>query len=269
MYVFLAILIGFFSAFLAAMFGIGGAFLTTPSIRLLLDASPAISLGTPLPVTIPTAITGAITYGRRGFVDKRVACLSALAGVFGSISGALLTKILNLHYLMLLTGVLILYVSGQMIRRAAAGEALPAVTEASLDIENDSPVKGSPSKPAWIALLIGLGAGFLSGLLGVGGGIVLVPGFVFLLKLPLKKAFGTSLAVIAVLAIPGTIIHAYLGHISWSLVLYLTIGVIPGAYLGARTSIRTGERVLFTLFGVLIGVFGVIFIVNEIISMVG
>ena len=126
-----------------------------------------------------------------------------------------------------------------------------------------------PLKPAWIILLIGLCAGFLSGLLGVGGGILLLPGFIYILRLPIKKAFGTSLAVISILAIPGTIIHALLGHISGWLFLYLTIGVIPGAYMGARVSIRTSERVLFALFGALIAIFGVIFIVNEIISMVG
>jgi uncharacterized membrane protein YfcA len=87
--------------------------------------------------------------------------------------------------------------------------------------------------------------------------------------MPIKKAFGTSLAVITIIAIPGTVIHTLLGHISWSIFLYLTIGVIPGAYLGASVSIRTNERVLYALFGALIAVFGVIFIVNEIISMVG
>ena len=269
MYVFLAILIGFSSAFLSGMFGVGGAVISTPAIRLILGASPGISLGTTLPVTIPTSLTGAITYWRRGFLDKRVAYLSAAAGVFGSVGGAMLTKVLNLHYLMLITGALVLYVAGQTINRAATGNIPSGNTDGSGEAADESEETPAPPKPAWIILLIGLGAGFLSGLLGLGGGIILVPGFIYLLRLPIKKAFGTSLAVISVLAIPGTVIHAYLGHISWLYVLYLTIGVIPGAYFGARVSIRTSERVLFALFGALIAVFGVIFIVNEIISMVG
>jgi len=269
MYVFLAILIGFFSAFLAGMFGVGGAGVSTPAIRLILGASPGIALGTTLPVTIPTSLTGAITYWRRGFLEKRVACLSAASGVFGSVGGALLTKVLNLHYLMLATGALILYIAGQTIHRAAAGNIPSGGSDDSSNAAHAGEDSPAPSNPAWLILLIGLGAGFLSGLLGVGGGILLLPGYIYLLRLPIKKAFGTSLAVITILAIPGTVIHALLGHISWSLFLYLAIGVIPGAYLGARVSIRTSERVLFALFGALIAVFGVIFIVNEIISMVG
>src|SRR5450756_2160689 len=269
MYVFGAILIGMVSAFLAGMFGVGGAGISTPAIRLVLGASPGIALGTTLPVTIPTSLTGAITYWRSGFLDKRVAYISAAAGVFGSVGGALLTKVLNLHYLMLATGVLVLCVAGQTIHRAATGNIPSGDTDDSGGTADESQESPTPLKPAWIILLIGLGAGFLSGLLGVGGGILLLPGFIYLLRLPIKKAFGTSLAVITVLAIPGTIVHALLGHISGWLFLYLAIGVIPGAYLGARVSISTSERVLFALFGAFIAVFGVIFIVNEIISMVG
>ena len=269
MYVFIAILIGFFSAFLAGMFGVGGAGVSTPAIRLILGASPGIALGTTLPVTIPTSLTGAITYWRRGFLEKRVAYLSAASGVFGSVGGALLTKVLNLHYLMLATGALILYIAGQTIHRAAAGNIPSGGSDDPSNAAHAGEDSPAPSNPAWLILLIGLGAGFLSGLLGVGGGILLLPGYIYLLRLPIKKAFGTSLAVITILAIPGTVIHALLGHISWSLFLYLAIGVIPGAYLGARVSIRTSERALFALFGALIAVFGVIFIVNEIISMVG
>jgi len=100
-----------------------------------------------------------------------------------------------------------------------------------------------------------------------GGGIVLIPAFLYLLRLPIKKAFGTSLAVIAVIAIPGTIVHALLGHISWLLFLYLVIGVVPGAYIGAKLSIKAKEPFLYTGFGILVLVFGVIFIVNEIIGL--
>ena len=114
---------------------------------------------------------------------------------------------------------------------------------------------------------MGLGGGFFSGLLGIGGGIVMVPAFLYVLRVPIKQAFGTSLAVITVVAIPGTIVHGLLGHISWPLFLYLIIGVIPGAYLGARLAIKARESFLYIGFGVMVAVFGVIFIVNEIIQL--
>jgi uncharacterized membrane protein YfcA len=275
LYVFGAILIGFVAAVLAGMFGIGGAGITTPAIRVFLDAPPAIALGTTLPVTIPTAASGALTYLRRGLVDRRVAGFCCLSGLAGAVGGALLTEVIDLHYLMLLTGAVVLYTAGVTIRRGLTGRGAEPDPEAALPSEHPGaplsvetePVVEEPH-PALLLLGIGLVAGLFSGLLGVGGGIVLIPSFLYILHMPLKKTFGTSLSVITVIAIPGTIVHAFLHHISWSLVLYLVIGSIPGAYLGARFSIRTGERSLYLLFGLLLAVFGVVFIVNEIISMV-
>ncbi len=288
MYVLGAILIGFAAAVLAGMFGIGGAGITTPAIRVLLGASPEIALGTTLPVTIPTAASGAVTYYRRGLVEKRVAGYCCLSGIFGATVGALLTWVVNLHYLMLLTGAIVLYMSGATIYRGVTGrgiESEPAETPPEtgepetcvqpapgaggepLEVEEPEPCAYRDS--VLLMLAIGLAGGLLSGLLGVGGGLVLIPSFIYLLRMPLKRTFGTSLAVIAVIAIPGTVVHALLGHVSWMLALYLVIGSVPGAYIGARISIRTGERALYVMFGVLLAAFGVVFIVNEIISMVG
>jgi uncharacterized membrane protein YfcA len=86
--VFLAIIIGFVSAVLAGMFGIGGAAVTTPSLRLILDTTPGIALGTTLPVTIPTAAVSAFTYWRRGLVNRRVAGICCATGVVGATGGA-------------------------------------------------------------------------------------------------------------------------------------------------------------------------------------
>ena len=275
MYVFEAITIGFVAAVLAGMFGVGGAAITTPAIRVLLDASPGIALGTTLPVTIPTAASGAVTYYRRGFVVKRVAAYCCLGGLIGAVGGAMLTWLIDLHYLMLVTGAVVLYLSATIIRRGISGRGLetePAETPAQV-VEESSSEEASgiaEAKASMLTMLaIGLAAGFFSGLLGVGGGLILIPCFLYILHIPLKRAFGTSLAVITVIAIPGTVVHMFLHHISWSLVLYLVVGSIPGAYFGARISIRTGERLLYVLFGLLLAAFGVIFIVNEIISMTG
>lgn len=268
-----AILIGMAAAVVSGMFGIGGAAVTTPSIRVLLGASPGIALGTPLPVTIPTALSGAVTYHRRGLVDTRLAALCGLGGVVGACGGALLTRIVDLHYLMLVTGGIVLYLAGVTVYRgktrhftAPVAEPEPETVTAEPEPEGTVGTEGGVSVP--IALLIGALGGFTSGLLGIGGGIVFTPCFLYLAHLPIKKSFGTSLAVITVTAVPGTVIHAMLGHVSWLLVLYLVIGAVPGAYIGARLSIRAREPLLYLLFGSLLGVFGLLFIVNEIISMV-
>lgn len=274
MYVFLTILIGFSGAVLAGMFGIGGAGLTTLALRVVLGAPAAIALGTPLPVVIPTALVGSLTYYRNGLLDLRLAGWCSLGGVAGSVGGAMLTKVLDLRYLMLLTGAIVLYLAGMMIYRGVTGHVQPDVA-----VEDDtvlSPADGGAETPAaggatrqsaLLYVAVGLAGGFFSGLLGIGGGIVMVPAFLYVLRVPIKRAFGTSLAVITIIAIPGTIVHSVLGHISWSLFLYLIIGVIPGAYLGAKLAIKAREPFLYMGFGIMVAVFGVTFIVNEIIHL--
>ncbi len=96
----------------------------------------------------------------------------------------------------------------------------------------------------WRLAIIGLAAGGLSGLLGVGGGILMVPAFSTWLRMPLKETVATSLACVGVFAIPGTITHALLGHIDWAFAIPLCIGVIPGARIGANFTIAASDRVL-------------------------
>jgi len=306
MYIIGAIFIGFASSILSGMFGIGGASLSTPAIRVLLGATPAVSLGTTLPVAIPTSLAGALTYSRKGFVDRKAVLFSSTGGIFGSISGSLLTKVINLHYLMLVTGLVVLYlacatiISGYKRKRVDVEigieiEEEPKNKDPSLEVENEWPpevgwtekeiachepekqgkqgeknfrLQCKESSKPWLYIVIGFLGGSFSGLLGIGGGIVLIPAFLYILRMPIKKAFGTSLAVIGVIAIPGTVVHAFLGHISGWLFLYLTTGVIPGAYIGAKLAIKAREPALYAGFGALTFCFGIIFIVNEIISMV-
>jgi uncharacterized protein len=269
------IIIGFLSAVVAGMFGIGGAAVSTPAIRVILGVPPNLALGTPLPVTIPTAVSGAIAYHRKGLVDTRLTVLCGSGGLAGATAGALLTKFINLHYLMLATGAVVLYLAGNTIYRGLTHRYTPASEAIEAEVAEEEIAAAPGGKilqvadyHAVTALLVGIAGGFGSGLLGIGGGIVFTPCFLYLFRMPIKKSFGTSLSVIALTAVPGAVIHTFLGHVSWSLVLCLVIGTIPGAYTGARLSIKAREPLLYFLFGTLLCVFGVVFIVNEILAMV-
>jgi len=261
------------------MFGIGGAGLTTPALRVILHSTPEIALGTPLPVVIPTAISGALTYHKKKLVDWKAAFYLSSGGITGSGLGAYITRYINLHYLMLLTGAIVLYMAYLSFREAIRFEKPAALEQQtvrggetqSAGTENNANTCGTKKREdlsLWVYVAVGFLSGFYSGLLGLGGGIVLVPALLYILKMPIKKAFGTSLAVIAVIAIPGTIIHSLLGHVSGATFIYLTTGVIPGAFLGAKITIKSKERWLYFGFGILVAAFGIIFIVNEIISMI-
>jgi hypothetical protein len=96
---------------------------------------------------------------------------------------------------------------------------------------------------------VAIGAGFAAGLLANAGGFLLAPLFVIVLHRPLKVAFGTSLAAAAMLAIPGTLVHALLGHIDWALAGLFAAASIPLASLGARTALRTSTERLERRYG--------------------
>jgi uncharacterized membrane protein YfcA len=106
------------------------------------------------------------------------------------------------------------------------------------------------------AVFVAIGAlsGLLSGLLGIGGGVVMVPAFNEVARMPLKMAIATSLACVGIFAIPGTITHAALGDINWRFALWLAVGVIPGARLGARLAIRATDSRLRAAVALFLGV---------------
>ena len=157
----------------------------------------------------------------------RAARWAAAPGIGGAILGALLTEVVNAHLLLLVTAALIAITAVQVI--VGRTPRTPWVLGET---------------PGWKYSAIGLLAGFVSGLLGVGGGIVMVPALTTWIGMPLRRALGTSLLVIAILVIPGTIVHSLLGNIDWAIFLVLTLGVIPGARVGARIALGVRERTL-------------------------
>jgi uncharacterized membrane protein YfcA len=229
----LGILSGLAAGLIAGAFGVGGAILSTPAVQVLLDAPPIVAVGTPLPVIFPTTLSGSVAYHRAGQIDWRaVGWLAAPGSAFAAL-GALATVAVNPHALLLATAVLIAW---QAVRVARGTVGPPGST---------------PKRPpkAWALAATGSVAGFASGLLGIGGGVVMVPVMHGVLGMPLKRTLGTSLVAIAFMVVPGTIVHAVLDHIDWEIFLWLTIGVIPGAAIGSRWTIRATERTLRLVVG--------------------
>jgi uncharacterized membrane protein YfcA len=240
-----AALIGFASGLASGAFGIGGALLTTPGIRWALDAPPLIAVGTTLPVIVPTAITGAWAYTRGGFVDRRFAATAAIAGGAFAVLGALATTLIPGEILLVCTAATILFLS---LRMLPAGGVL------------DTP-RFRPSLPLFA--VVGATSGLMAGLLGVGGGVILVPVLTVVLRFPLKTALGTSLAVVAAQAVPGTIVHALLGHIDWRIAAGLAIGVIPGARIGSKWAIAASDKRLRLVVAVAMGALALVFGATE------
>jgi uncharacterized membrane protein YfcA len=247
----LGILVGIVSGVLSGLFGVGGGIVMTPGLQIVLGAPPIVALATPLPVILPTALMGAYTYGKAGELDRRAAAWMIGPGVLASIVGALLTSFLDTHVLLAITAALLAYqaagiIRGSRERRSGSLEATPG-----------------------IFVGIGLVAGFVSGLLGIGGGLVIVPMLAGWLGMPLKRALGTSLLAIVALVIPGTITHAALGNIDWALFLVVVIGAVPGARVGATLAIAARERTLRLLVGSFLFVVAAAYGISELNALLG
>ena len=130
--------------------------------------------------------------------------------------------------------------------------------------DEDAPaVPGLSRKQLLIGAAIGLGAGLMSGYVGVGGGFIMVPLMLSLIHIPMKLASGTSLIAILILAIPGTIENGIAGNIDYVVGLSVAIGSIPGAVLGAMLVKRVPERALRFIFGGFLIVAAIVLFLNE------
>jgi uncharacterized membrane protein YfcA len=248
------ILLGFASGFTSGAFGIGGGSITTPAIRLLLSEPPGIALGTPLPIVFPSALVGGFNYWRSGKVNPRVFIYCSLLGVIGTVTGSYLTSYINIRYIMILTALVIFYLAYRTFNTAMGKEPYGTLE-----------AQGAVAKAeVWKLALIGITAGFFSGFLGLGGGVILIPAFFFLLHMEIKECLGTSLVIIAALSVPGTIVHSRLGHVDWLIAMAMTIGVMPGAYVGSFFTLRSRNRRVLFLFSLLLFAIGIIFLVKEI-----
>ena len=250
----LTLLFGFGTGLLSGMFGIGGAVVSTPAIRVL-GATALQAVGSTLPSIIPSSASGSVRYQRDHLIQVNVMLIVSAFGVPASIVGSRLSGAVpgNGHLLMIATAALVAY--------TAYRTAFPTARtlERAADTRHDE---------LWRLAVIGVAAGTLSGLLGIGGGILMVPAFSAWVGLPLKQTIATSLACVGIFAVPGTLTHWYLGHIDWTFAIALAIGVIPGAWVGARITMASTERQLRYSVGSVLGIIAVIYGAGEIISWV-
>ena len=181
-------LVGLAAGALGGLFGVGGGLIIVPGLVLVAKVERRLAHGTSLAATLPIALASLSTYVAHGNVDWAVAPLMAIGTVTGAIAGTKLLTILPKHTI---TIVFIVTVLGTALRLFLATETT-----------------GRDHLTAWSAVLlviIGLATGTLSGLLGIGGGVVMVPAMVVLFSMVPVIAKGTSVAVIVPTSIMGTL----------------------------------------------------------------
>jgi uncharacterized membrane protein YfcA len=243
--------IGAFVGFLGGLFGKGGSAIATPLLALV-GIPPIVALASPLPATVPSTMAASYAYWRERLIDWRVLGWSVAIGVPATAVGAYATRWIGGDVLVTATEIVITALGVRFLLRPG------------------DPQEIGWEPPAYRARLVTVAAsvGLLSGLLANGGGFLLAPLFVVVLRLSIKQSFATSLAVASVLAIPGTIVHALLGHIDWSLVVVFGATSIPLSYLGARVALRTHPVRLERLYGAGLAALGATLLLGPVLAAV-
>ena len=233
--------------FLGGLLGKGGSALATP-ILAAIGVPPVVALAAPLPATVPGTLVAAHGYRRKGLIDTDVLKWSLAIGVPATVLGAFGSAWVDAHSLLLATDAIILVLGVRMLLSPGHGAS-------------GEDVEVSVQRTIAIAAITGLSAGLLAN----SGGFLLAPLFIAVLGLPIKPALGTSLAVAAVMAIPGSVVHLALGHLDLAVVAAFGIGSVPLSRLGSQVALRTDPSRLERGYGAVLAVLGAGFLVNAFI----
>jgi uncharacterized membrane protein YfcA len=226
------------------LIGAGGGFILVPVLLLLYPhEEPEVVASISLAVVFFNTASGSWAYARMGRIDYRSAAVFSLATVPGAVVGAMMTGIVPRRLFDALLGTLMLVLSGYVGLRP---RSKPRAEGAQDGVEQQFRVSDGGRRPRGrrhqysIGALLSLGVGYISGLLGIGGGIVHVTALVRVLKFPVHTATATSHLILAVMALAATSVHVVSGsfHHGVHRTVALSIGVVLGAQLGALLSNR-------------------------------
>ncbi len=218
---------GVITGVLSGLFGLGGGFLVVPMLALA-GAPMAVAVGTSLVYVAVIGLSGAISHLRLGNVDRRFVALVAIPAALIAPAGALVATRLPDAGLAIAFGVFLGLMAGQMGRKPAGGEEAPL------------PPRPTPS------MALGAAVGLLSGLFGVGGGLLFVPAQVAWFRIPIKRAVGNSLAAVVLTGVVGVAAHATFGNIDWPAAGALVAGGLLGLAGGTRAMHRVSAANLRT-----------------------
>lgn len=243
-------LLGLVAGTLSALLGIGGGLIMVPAMVHVLRFRSQRAVGTSLAVIIPTAIVAAWQYHQQYPFNMWVVVWLSVGGVFGALIGAHIANAIGAKQLRRIFGLFVIVTAVVMMVTQGPPTADAAHRTVTL-------------LDAVLLIVTGVFVGIVSGLLGVGGGLVMVPALVLGLGYSQHLAQGASLAVIVPVALSGTSAHARRGNISGRVAFFLTLGAVIGAYvIGGRVD-RITDQQLRMLFGIFLFVIGLSMIIQR------
>lgn len=258
--------IGGFVGFLSGMFGVGGGFLITP-LLMLIGVPSGVAVATGANQVVASSISGVLAQFKRRAVDIKMGSILTVGGLAGSTVGGLVFDMMSrmgqtdvfvqLSYVLFLglVGGMMLNESLRALRRTGAVKVKRGRVHA---IVHDLPFKVKfRSSGLYISVippvLAGFAVGFLSAIMGVGGGFIMVPLMIYVLGMPTKVVVGTSLFQITFVTAYTTLVHAVTHHtVDMMLALLLILGGVIGAQLGTKVGIKLKAEQLRILLSLMV-----------------
>lgn len=243
--------IGFLVGAYGTIIGAGGGFLFVPILLLLYRYPVEKAVGTSLFVVCLNAMSGTWVYARQKRIDYRSGLLFLAAGIPGAIGGAWIPRALSGRTMYLIFGGLLAALGAFLLakpeRKAAGAAAADVVEPPYFGRCTRTVVDVDGTKHVWSfneihGIVLSFVLGFVSSMLGIGGGIIHVPAMTYLFHFPAHLATATSHLILAFTALVGSGTHACLGDVQWTPALLLGAGAIVGAQLGGRIAPRISGK---------------------------
>ncbi|WP_109694079.1 sulfite exporter TauE/SafE family protein [Chitinophaga deserti] len=258
----LLVLIGFGIGTFGTLIGAGGGFILMPLLLLMYpNMEPDVLTSISLAVVCLNATSGSVAYARKKRIDYRSAAIFAVATLPGAILGAMATSVISRHTFNLILGGLLIVIAIFLILKPNRG-AYAAGTLKGKCVDRDLTERSGEQHQyrfnIWYGIAISFAVGFISSLLGIGGGIIHVPALISVLNFPIHIATATSHFILAIMSLAGTIVHMIQGSFweGWQTALSIGIGVVVGAQLGAGLSSKVKPK------GIMIALAGALLIVG-------
>ncbi|MCS7461788.1 sulfite exporter TauE/SafE family protein [Paenibacillus doosanensis] len=245
--------VGLLSATFGSLVGLGGGVIIVPALVYLgpwfigQHISVATAVGTSLAVLIFTAFSSTITFYKQKRVDFRSGWLYFITCGPGAMLGSYTTQLVNAQSFQLIFGLFMLVMASLLVARDYIKplQVNWSIQRTFTDAQGKRHEYGYGIVPA---LAIGLIVGFISGLFGIGGGSLFVPAMVILFRYPAHVATATSMFVIFLSSIMGSVTHLSLGEIDGWMVLGLAPSALVGGWLGAKIAGKlSGKALLWVL----------------------
>lgn len=239
---------------LSGMFGIGGGFVIAPFL-ILLGVPPLVAVGTSVSQVVAVSVSSAINHWRSSNIDFQMGLLLLAGGIIGATTGVALQRLLKalgqLDVFISLSYVLVLGVIGTLMFLESLWSLRKHQVQPHVSARRGGQhtwIQGLPFKmrfrtsklyvSAIPPVAIGIFVGWLTAIIGVGGGFVIIPALIYLMRVPTRVAIGTSVFQVIFVAAYSTMLHSTQ---NFSVDLLLAIPLIVGGVVGAQYGVRIGQ----------------------------